>query len=536
MRSISSRLWLLAIGSAILQALPFALAGPVPSWRRLFCWFALTPLIAALLAKSRTGTALRPAQTALLGYCSGVIWYLCNCYWIYQTMHTYGDLPKPAAYGILLLFSLYVALYHGLFGWCVGWLLKKWSREAVLWMVPFIWVSVELARARVTGFPWDLLGYTQVDNLTLSRLAPWTGVMGLSFVVAMVNSLWLMRSREAGRRNAMLWPGVAVAVVLAATLLSAHPLTRQRADVEATAVLLQENLKVGSEASGPPETRGQMLAAFDELSIHPTLPVPEPGVAAIPAALLAAKPAIIAWPEAPTDFYDADPQFRESMGALAIRTKTPVIVNDVAIAGRNPDGHFTEYNSAALFHTDGRYGVRYDKMRLVPFGEYTPYKALFFFAGHLLDNLPFVPGLERKVFVAEGKRYGVFICYESIFGDDIRHFAGDGAQVLVNISDDGWYGDSSAPWEHLDMVRMRAIENDRWVVRATNTGVTASIDPFGRVTATIPRHIRGSMLAGFTYRDDRTFYTRFGDWFAWVCTIVVAAVFLFGHVRRREVH
>jgi apolipoprotein N-acyltransferase len=360
--------------------------------------------------------------------------------------------------------------------------------------------------------------------------------MGLSFVVAMVNSLWLMRAPKARYKNAILWPGIALAVVLAATLLSSHPLTTQRADVEATAVLLQENLKVGSEASGPPETRDQMLGAFDELSLHPTVPVPELGVTAIPASLLSAKPAIIAWPEAPTDFYDADPQFRESMGALASRTKTPVIVNDVAIAGRNPDGHFTEYNSAALFHADGKYGVRYDKMRLVPFGEYTPYKALFFFAGHLLDNLPFVPGLERKVFVAEGKHYGVFICYESIFGDDIRHFAGDGAQVLVNISDDGWYGDSSAPWEHLDMVRMRAIENDRWVVRATNTGVTASIDPYGRVTATIPRHIRGSMLAGFAYRDGRTFYTRFGDWFAWICTVVVAAVLLFGHVRKREVH
>jgi apolipoprotein N-acyltransferase len=140
------------------------------------------------------------------------------------------------------------------------------------------------------------------------------------------------------------------------------------------------------------------------------------------------------------------------------------------------------------------------------------------------------------MFTADGKRYGVFICYESIFGDDIRHFAADGAEVLVNISDDGWYGDSSAPWEHLDMVRMRAIENDRWVVRATNTGITASIDPMGRIMATIPRHIRGSMLAGFSYRDDLTFYTRFGDWFGWVCAIVTVGGLIFGFTRRSEVH
>ena len=132
------------------------------------------------------------------------------------------------------------------------------------------------------------------------------------------------------------------------------------------------------------------------------------------------------------------------------------------------------YNSAAFFRADGTDGGRYDKMHLVPFGEYTPYKPLFFFVGHLLDDLLFIPGTQRRLFDANGKHYGVFICYESIFGDDMRQFARLGAQVLVNISDDGWYGDTSAPWEHLDMVRMRAIENRRWIVRATNSGITAA--------------------------------------------------------------
>lgn len=476
-------------------------------------------------------------QTALLGYCSGIVWYLANCYWIYQTMHTYGDLPKAGAYGILLLFSFYVALYHALYGWCIGWLLAKWPRQAVLWFAPFVWVAVELARARITGFPWDLLGYTQVDNLTLSRLAPWTGVMGLSFLVAAVNSLWLMRGTGTRSRNAMHWPGAAIVFVVLATYFGLHPLTTQRADVDSTAILLQENLKVGAEATGRAETKEQMLATFDELSLHPTaVPLSPDGSTAVPAALRTAKPKIIAWPEAPAEFFDGDPVFLKSMSAVAIEAKTPVIANDITAAWLNAEGQQSKYNSAALFLPDGSYGGRYDKMHLVPFGEYTPYKPLFFFAGHLLDDLLFVPGLERRIFTAEGNRYGVFICYESIFGDDIRHFAGDGAQVLVNISDDGWYGDSSAPWEHLDMVRMRAIENDRWVLRATNTGITASIDPFGRVTATIPRHIRGSMLAGFSYRDHRTFYTRWGDWFGWVCAVVAVLALGLGFARRREVH
>jgi apolipoprotein N-acyltransferase len=489
-----------------------------------------------MLGEDKAGRRLRPGQTALLAYSSGVFWYLGNCYWIFQTMHTYGNLPKPAAYGILLLFSLYVALYHALFGWCIGWLRGKFSRQTILWLAPFVWVAVELARARITGFPWDLLGYTQVDNLTLSRLAPWTGVMGLSFLVAAVNSVWLMRGPA--RSNGAIYGPAAAAVLLAVfTFLGLHLWATENTDVDSTAVLLQENIKVGAEATGPKEKKEQMFAAFDELSLHPTaVPLSPEGTPAIPAALLSVKPRIIAWPEAPADFFDADPEFRQSMSALAIRAKTPVIANDVARATLTPDGHYTLYNSAVFFLADGSYSGRYDKMRLVPFGEYTPYKPLFFFAGHLLDDLLFVPGESRRMFNADGKRYGVFICYESIFGDDIRHFAGDGAEVLVNISDDGWYGDSSAPWEHLDMVRMRAIENDRWVVRATNTGITASIDPLGRIRATIPRHIRGSMLAGFSYRDDLTFYTRFGDWVGWVCAVVAAAGIGFGLARRREVH
>jgi apolipoprotein N-acyltransferase len=160
-------------------------------------------------------------------------------------------------------------------------------------------------------------------------------------------------------------------------------------------------------------------------------------------------------------------------------------------------------------------------MHLVPFGEYVPYKELFFFAGKLLEDVgEFDPGKNRRVFATGGHGYGTFICYESIFGDEVRHLAGMGADVLVNISDDGWYGDTSAAWEHLNMVRMRAIENHRWVLRATNTGVTAAIDPEGRVTMAAKRHVRTSIRVGFNYENDVTFYAKHGDWFAYLCGVV----------------
>ena len=143
-------------------------------------------------------------------------------------------------------------------------------------------------------------------------------------------------------------------------------------------------------------------------------------------------------------------------------------------------------------------------------------------------------GTQRTVFAYRGHRYGTFICYESIFGDEVRQFVKHGADVLVNISDDGWYGDTSAAWQHLNMVRMRAIENHRWVLRATNTGVTAAIDPYGIVTAAAPRHIRTSLHAGFGYEHDMTFYTVHGDIFAYLCALVTIVALAFSLLRPRH--
>jgi apolipoprotein N-acyltransferase len=517
MRSLPPRLWLLALLSALLQLLPFPLTGPAPLWLRTFSWFCLTPLLFALLANDRSGRPVRPLQAALLGYLCGVVWYAGNCYWIYRTMHVYERIPTIASLGILLLFSLYVALYHALFGGAIGLLHTRYSRPAVLCASPFVWVAVELARSRITAFPWDLLGYTQVDNLTLDKLAPWTGVMGLSFVVAAVNALWLLRIQLRSRSLAYFGYAAAALISVLATLLTVRTQPPHQEPAPQVATLVQVNLGVGSEETTH-ETKQQMIAAFTQLSLHPAYPVPP---------LPGGQPTqLIVWPESPAPFVESDPSFRRGLEDLALEARVPVIANAITLGPLQPDGHYSLYNSATFFLPDGTYAGHYDKMHLVPFGEYTPYKPIFFFVGHLLDDLNFIPGTQRRLLQPAGHRDGVFICYESIFGDDMRHFALDGAQVLVNISDDGWYGDTSAPWEHLDMVRMRAIENDRWVLRATNTGITAAVDPYGRVTATLPRHIRSSIDVRFAYRNSLTFYTRHGDWFPWLCAVVTALLVL----------
>jgi apolipoprotein N-acyltransferase len=466
-------------------------------------------------SQDKNGHMLQIRQTSILAYTTGVLWYLGNCYWIYQTMHIYGEIPKLASVGILLLFALYVALYHALFGALFGLLQKGLTRRAVLWSAPVLWVAVELARSRITGFPWDMLGYTAVENTRVSRLAAYAGVMALSLLIAFVNVCWIAPSRSRAVSIDLRVVCAGLMIIAAYLLLGSRWFAPVAEPTTADAVLVQENLDVGAMTSAPIETKEDLLSSFSQLSIHPTFASGRPG-----------KADLIAWPESPANFFDDDAEFRKAMSSLAVSTQTPVVVNDIGYGARLPGGHVEEYNSAAFFLPNGTYAGHYDKMRLVPFGEYVPYKPLFFFAGDLLGSLPFVPGQQRKLFTSGGHRYGVFICYESIFGNDIREFVKDGADVLVNISDDGWYGDSSAPWEHLDMVRMRAIENNRWVVRSTNTGITVAIDPYGRITAEMPRHMRGSMRAGFAYGQGLTLYTRFGDWIGWLCAAVTAGLVL----------
>jgi apolipoprotein N-acyltransferase len=547
----------MAVLSGVLQVLPFPIAGPTPLWRTAFCWIALLPFLWALLGNDKTGNPLTLRQGAILGYACGFIWYIGNCYWIYQTMYLYGALAKPIAAGILVLFCLYLGLYHALFGTLIAAFRRRFGRQFALLLVPFAWVAVELARARITGLPWDLLGTAQVDNPLLTRFAPVTGVYGLSFIIAAVNALWLIRIHIRERRYTRLVltiAGVAIIVVYVMGLrLIANP---KDSPTSATATLVQENLEVGAANTGPQPTTRQFLESFSYLSRYPSqrflLGIPEladtPSVVLIrrqtsadgadPNASTPTPTGLIVWPESPAPFFDNDPQFRAAMSDLARTAQAPIIVGNTGLEP-NPAAKsgYTFYNRASFVMPDGTFAGHYDKMHLVPFGEYTPYKNIFFFAKSLLSEVGlFEPGTQRTVFATGGHTYGVFICYESIFGDEIRQLAQQGADVLINISNDGWYGDTSAAWQHLNMVRMRAIENHRWVLRATNTGVTAAINPFGRVTAAAPRHQRTSIRVHFAYEHDLTFYAAHGDLFAYACAFITTLGLIFSLRRKFAVN
>jgi apolipoprotein N-acyltransferase len=238
---------------------------------------------------------------------------------------------------------------------------------------------------------------------------------------------------------------------------------------------------------------------------------------------------LIVWPESPAPFFANDPLFREPVSEMARQTRSWVVTGAIGGTPAKQVGipAAEVFNSAALVSPTGDWTARYDKVHLVPFGEYLPFPELFAFAGGLTKEVgEFQPGESRAPLNAGGARLGTFICYESVFPDEVRQFANNGAQVFVNISNDGWYGDSGAYAQHLNQTRMRAIENDRWVLSATDTGVTASIDPYGRTVANLPRKERGALVAPYALTSVTTFYTRHGDWFAYLCAIISAVALL----------
>jgi apolipoprotein N-acyltransferase len=525
-REIDKSAWILSVASGILQVLIF----PTPNLYFL-CWIALTPLLLAIL-RARPGEVrlpaslatelapAAPAQAFLLAYVSGLIWCLGTCYWVYHVMHTYGQLDAATSFGLLVLFSLVLALHHGLFGLLLAAAARSRShiRRALL-LTPFLWVGVEMARTYIISVPWNLLGTAQVDNIPMARIATITGVYGLSFEIMLVNaafaSAFLVRQP---RRRLML-----VAAVLAALALQAGRLV-QPPPVPATetARLVQQNIPILD--SWTPEYFQGTLHELAELSIQ------KPGEA-----LGQPVPSLIVWPESPAPFYVVDPRFRTAVTAIARRANAHMLVTSLGVKdqaqGTRPEQLF---NSAALIAPSGEWGARYDKVHLVPFGEYVPFKSLLGFAEKLTREVgDFVPGVTRSVFDLGAYRVGVFICYESIFPGEVRQFARNGAQVFVNVSNDGWFGETGAPEQHLNQARMRAVENNRWLLRATNTGITASIDPYGRVVARARRNVRTALDAPFSIVRPTTFYARHGDWFGLACAIISVVALLISVRRRR---
>jgi apolipoprotein N-acyltransferase len=528
MRSIHFSAWLLVVLSALLQVLIFPLPGLY-----FLSWFALAPLILAVLRARPAGEleidgstklqAASPWQAFLLAYACGILWFAGTCYWIFGTMRQFGGMSTPLALLALFLFCLYLGLYLGLFGLLLG-LMAGPGRDyrRALVAAPFLWVATELARTRITGFPWNLLGTAQVDNVPLCRIATWTGVYGISCEIVLVNvavAAAFLVPRQ--KRAALLVAALAAAAVLQSGRLVEPP----AAVADREALLVQQNIPIA--VRWPPDYFDRTLSELTSLTLKSAADAAAQASSGqdLSRQNSATKIDLIIWPESPAPFYTSDPRFRNAISDMAHRAGTWVVTGAVGTApAAQSGGQELIFNSAAIVSPTGEWTGRYDKVHLVPFGEYLPFPSLFSFAGGLSKEVgEFEAGSSRVPLDAVGTKLGVFICYESVFPDDIRQFADQGAQVFVNISNDGWYGDSGAWSQHVNQTRMRAIENERWILSAANTGLTGAIDPYGRMVVRAPRKERTTLVAPYALTYVTTFYSRHGDWFAMLCAIISLA-------------
>jgi apolipoprotein N-acyltransferase len=489
-------------------------------------WIAVLPLLLVLACETS------PWRAFACAYLSGAIFFGGSCYWFVQVTRQYGGLSLTLALTALLAFVLLFSVFFGAFGLIVGGVARR-SAALALALSPFLWVAMELARTYlITGFPWDLLGYA-VPFAGIRQIACVTGVYGLSFLAATTSALgaWaFLRWRSKWPRLAL---GGWAALLLVGNWALAPPAPAKGHNL---ALLVQPNVPL-DEASAttwapwlnPAKLNGLVNLCLEALSGQKRqegTPLNEMGPQRVVA------PPLIIWAENPAPFYfTRDRVFRHAVETMARQAGAYVVVNTVVPLG-SASSEIT--NSAVVVDPQGREILQYDKMHLVPFGEYVPAWAFPDKIGKITAEVgTFVPGTSYRVAPTPDGAIGIFICYEDIFPQLVRRIALAGAQVLVNISNDAWYGDSAAAYQHLEMARFRAIENHRYLLRATNDGITALVDPYGRVEKQIPRRCAMVLPASFSYGGGQTFYTKHGDVFAWLCVALAAGMALLGARRGR---
>ncbi len=455
-----------------------------------------------------------PRYALLLGWVQGVAFYALSVPWFYSVMRQYGPLSVTAAGVVFLLIVFACAAFHGAFAFGISWFGRFGTARACL-AAPFLWVSMEflLLHLPAIGFPWNLLGYAAAGNLAFVQLTAITGIFGLSLLVAAYNALlaWAVIQAARGERRG-LWTSLYVTIALAVVAL-AGPRFVPQAPADHIAHLVQTNFPVSMKYPADwMQTHASELDELEQISIGAARKIP----------------GIVVWPEVPAPFSLQDAPFLTRATHIARGAAGGFLVGVVDLKPL-PNREIGVTNSAAMLGSDGALNFLYDKIHLVPFSEYVPWRKWLFFAKDLTGLVgDFQHGTQYKVGKIPGGPFSVYICYEAIFPNEVRRFTLAGAALFVNISDDGWFGGSSAPPQHLAMARVRAVENRRWLLRATNTGITVSVDPYGRIVARLPADIRGELDAPYGFRTDVTPYARWGDWLPWLCAIATLVLLLLG--------
>ena len=473
-------------------------------------WIALAPLLVAL-----TGTTLRRAFA--LGLLTGILYFTGTLYWITGVMAVYGDLSLWVAVLINAALVLYLSLFPACFALIVRRLVAA-RGPAALMAAPAVWVATELGRTHIfTGFPWVLLGYSQTSVLPIAQFASLFGVYGVSLLVASTSaaiaSHMASHRLHLSRRQQLAPVAVVFATVIAVAVWGGH--RAAVAEWTRTGVPVRVGLIQGNVDQNDKAQAARAAAIFQDYL-------------AMSRQALREGAEFIIWPESSTPFRFEDDAFAAvQIRTLAQQAKVPFLFgSDQFVRGAN-GGPMRFYNSAFLVKADGTTGGAYRKMHLVPFGEYVPLQKLLFFAAPLVQAVSdFSAGEDATLLPVGSHLVSTAICYEVVYPDLVRRFVAGGSELLTTITNDAWFGPTSAPYQHFEQASMRAIEEGRYLVRSANTGVSGIVDPYGRVLERSAIFQRATIVGEARFLTTTTLYTRIGDVAAYASVLATAALLL----------
>ena len=442
-------------------------------------------------------------------------------YWITRVMVMYGDLQTWVAVLVNAALVAYLALFPAIFAVATRRLVAVHGRRALA-AAPVVWIATELGRTHLfTGFPWVLLGYSQTTVLPVAQLGSIFGVYGVSMLVAAVSTAVVMTVENAKRATtgAKAFGPVAAAVAVVMTVaawgarrVTASDMTRSGDPIRVGLIQGNVSLEERSDVAKQPS----IFESYIRMSRQ----------------AIAEGAELVVWPESATPYrFEDDPVAAARIRTLAQQARVPILLGSDQVTAAQKGIPTKYFNSAFLVRADGTTGGAYRKMHLVPFGEYVPAKQIFFFAAPLVEAVSdFSAGDEPTLLPIGRHNVSTAICYEVVYPDLVRQFVVGGSELLTTITNDAWFGATSAPYQHFEQASMRAIEEGRYLVRSANTGVSGIVDPYGRVLEKTAIFQPAVLVGDARFLQTSTFYARHGDVLPYASVVATVAL-LFASIR-----
>lgn len=474
-------------------------------------WFSLIPYLFFIYKAKDYRTVFR--GSLLFGF----IYFFGNVYWIYHSLYHYGSVPLVLSYAAVVILSLYLALYPVVFSLIFKNLIKNNLPSSLY--APFLWVSLEVLRTYLfTGFPWALLGYSQYKFLPLIQIADITGIYGISYLIVLFNcfifDLLVFRKRR------VLYPLVPYYTIVSSSLLvvlvflfvftyGVKKLSERSEETSLVVSVIQGNI--------PQDQKWDQRQIEQILSIYKNLTIQSRYL----------EPQLVIWPETAVPFiFERDKTLTEDLINFTKEQKIYLLFGSILEREKRK---YT--NSVVLLDPNGVISYYYDKIHLVPFGEYVPLRKILFFVDKLtVGTEDYTPGDSYNVAITPFGNFATLICYEIIFPGQVRKFYQKGGSFIVNITNDGWFGKTSGPYQHFAMAVFRAVENRKPLIRAANSGISGFVDSKGRVLVKTNLFERTYLVNKVNTNGKLTFYTKYGDIFAYF-SMIISLIFIFKNLR-----